>query len=230
MRIAKAKNGEPVGLGLGPGRATLEFCGFLNDRLKFVHEGLQLRLVAITAGSPATLLENAPISFLNMLPQHLVERKLGLFAETLVRARDFHPLRDHTGIKEAFGAKNDIDVIVTAMGDFEDPHDLLALFLKDSGQDLKALQRRGWLGNVQYRPFTADGPVHEAPDDLRAVTVFELEDLVERAKDRSKEVILMARQCGLCKRPPVRARALRALVNNPSLRACLKSQLFSQTA
>jgi hypothetical protein len=56
MRIASAKNGEPVGLGLGPGRATLEFCSFLNDRLKFVPAGLKLRLVAITAGCPATRL------------------------------------------------------------------------------------------------------------------------------------------------------------------------------
>ena len=108
--------------------------------------------------------------------------------------------------EEAFAAKKDIDVVVTAMGDFEDRHDLLSVFLKDSGQDVKALRRRGWLGNVQYRPFTSEGPVHEAPDQLRAVTVFELEDLVERAKDRSKEVILMARQCAICGRS--RAQAL----------------------
>src|ERR1022692_3885468 len=53
-----------TGRELGPGRATLEFCRYLNDRLKFVPQGLKLRLVAITAGCPATLLENAPISFL----------------------------------------------------------------------------------------------------------------------------------------------------------------------
>ncbi len=230
MRIAKAKNGQPVGLGLGPGRATLEFCRYLNDRLKFVRKGLKLRLVAITAGCPATLLENAPISFLNLLPEHLVEHKFGLFAETLVRAGDFQHLQNHTGIKEAFAAKKDIDVVVTAMGDFEDRHDLLSVFLKDSGQDVKELRRRGWLGNVQYRPFTADGPVHEEPDGLRAVTVFELRDLVERAKDRSKEVILMARQCSLCDRPPARARALRALVSNPNLRVFSRLVLDQATA
>jgi DNA-binding transcriptional regulator LsrR (DeoR family) len=216
VRIAKAKGGKPVGLGLGPGRATLEFCRFLSARLKLLNEELRLRLVAITAGSPATLLENAPISFLNLFPDHLVERKLGLFAETLVRAGDFTGLAGHTGIKEAFAAKNDIDLIVTAMGDFDDPHDLLSLFLKDSKQDLEALRRRGWLGNVQYRPFTAKGPVQEAPDELRAVTVFELADLVKRAEDRSKEVILMARQCGLCGH--ARVRALRALLSNANLR------------
>ncbi|MCX6916614.1 MAG: hypothetical protein NT167_26810, partial [Verrucomicrobia bacterium] len=53
-RIAKAKGrGKPVGLGLGPGRATLEFCRCLSTRLKFLDEELKIRLVAITAGCPA---------------------------------------------------------------------------------------------------------------------------------------------------------------------------------
>jgi hypothetical protein len=60
--------------------------------------------------------------------------------------------------------------------------------------------------------------------------VFELEDLVERAKDRSKEVILMARQCGLCDHPPARARALRALLSNPSLRVFSRLVLDQATA
>jgi hypothetical protein len=228
VRIAKAKRGAPVGLGLGPGRATLEFCRFLSTRLKFLDEELKVRLVAITAGCPATLLENAPISFLNLFPEPRVERKLGLFAETLVRAGDFPGLSGHTGVKEAFAAKQDIDLVVTAMGDFDDPHDLLSLFLKDSGQDLKALRRRGWLGNVQYRPFTATGPVREAPDELRAVTVFELQDLVDLAQKRTKEVILMARQCGICGR--AHARALRALLTNPSLKVFSRLVLDRATA
>ena len=229
VRISKAKGrGKPVGLGLGPGRATLQFCRFLSSRLKFLDQELKLRLVAITAGCPARLLENAPVSFLNLFPEHLVESKLGLFAETLVRAGDFPGLPGHTGIKEAFAAKDDIDLVVTAMGDFNDPHDLLALFLEDSGQDLKALRERGWLGNVQYRPFTAKGPVHEAPDDLRAVTVFELEDLVQLARDRQKQVILMARQCKRCPRP--RAGALRALVTNPDLKVFSRLVMDAATA
>ena len=61
-----------------------------------------------------------------------------------------------------------------------------------------------------------------------AVTVFELEDLVERAKDRSKEVILMARQCGLC--PCRRTGALRALVSNPDLKVFSRLVLDAATA
>jgi hypothetical protein len=66
---------------------------------------VKLRPVAITAASPATMLENAPASFLNLFPDHLVERKLGLFAETPVRAGDFAGLAGHTGIKEAFARR-----------------------------------------------------------------------------------------------------------------------------
>jgi hypothetical protein len=228
LRYSKARGGKPVGLGLGPGRATLDFCRFLSAALKHLAQDLRLRLVAITAGCPARLLENAPISFLNLFPERHVESKLGLFAETLVPARDFPDLPGHTGVKEAFGAKDDIDVIVTAMGDFDDPHDLLRVFLEDSKQDLAKLRRRGWLGNVQYRPFTADGPVQEEPDDLRAVTVFELADLVERARHRSKEVILMARQCGRCRRP--RTAALRALLKNDTLHVFSRLVLDRATA
>ena len=62
------------------------------------------------------------------------------------------------------------------------------------------------------------------------MTVFELEDLVAQAKERSKEVILMARQCGLCERPPARARALRALLSNPNLRVFSRLVLDQATA
>ena len=228
VRIAKAKGGEPVGLGLGPGRATLEFCHFLSDRLKLLTEDLKLRLVAITAGCPVRMLEYAPISFLNLFPERFVESKVGLFAETLVPAGQFKALCSHTGIKQAFGAKKDIDLAVTGMGDFSDPHDLLSLFLKDSDQDLKALRRRGWVGNVQYRPFTAKGPAPEAPQDLRAVTVFELKDLVDLVLKPDKEVILMARQCGICAR--AHAAALSALLSNPSLKVFSRLVLDRATA
>ena len=43
-----------------------------------------------------------------------------------------------------------------------------------------------------------------------------LADLVAWAKDRNEEVILMARQCGLCGR--VHTRALRALLSNTNLK------------
>ena len=157
-----------------------------------------------------------------------MESKLGLFAQTLVPAGQFKALCSHTGFKQAFAAKKDIDLVVTGMGDFSDPHDLLPLFMKDSGLDLKLLRRRGRVGNMQYRPFTAEGPVREEPQDLRAVTVFELKDLVDLAVKPDKEVILMARQCGVCAR--AHAAALNALLSNPSLKVFSRLVLDAATA
>ena len=230
LRYSQQKAGKPVGLGLGPGRATLEFCHFLSAALEHLPQDLRLLLVAITAGCPAQLVENAPISFLNLFPERHVQTRLGLFAETLVPVRDFPDLPGRIGVKEAFGAKDDIDVIVTAMGDFDDPHDLLRMFLKESGQDIERYRRRGWLGNVQYRPFTAGGPAPEDPEDLRAVTVFELKDLAARARDRDKEVILMSRQCARCGRRRPRVGALRALLKSDQLRVFTRLILDRATA
>jgi hypothetical protein len=47
-------------------------------------------------------------------------------------------------------------------------------------------------------PYTADGPVVEKGKELRAVTIFELKDLVQAAGEKNRHVILMARQCGIC--------------------------------
>jgi len=52
--------------------------------------------------------------------------------------------------------------------------------------------------------------------DLRAVTLYELEDLVRIAGQKNKHVILIARQCGMCER--TRAEALRPLLTNPNLK------------
>ena len=71
-----------------------------------------------------------------------------------------------------------------------------------------------------------------APEDGRTpprpVTVFELEDLVKLAEMRTKEVILMARQCAICGR--TRAEALRPLLTNPSLKVFSTLILDAATA
>jgi len=214
--IVKATRNPVAGLGLGPGRSTLDFCRAFGGLLAGHPEPVKLRLVAISAGCPANAPEYASISFFNLFPKHLVESTVGLFAETLVPLKAFPQIKQQTGVKEAFAARDTIDVVVTSMGDVQDAHDLLCMFLEQSGQDLRRLQAGGWVGNVQYRPYTAKGPVKEKPTDLRAVTLFELEDLARVAVQKNKHVILIARQCGICGR--TRAEALLPLLTNPSLK------------
>lgn len=220
--IAKKRASNTVGLGLGPGRATLDFCKHFGTRIKFETDFPQLRLVAISAGCPASMPEYASSSFFHLFDNSRVSERLGLFAESLVRKRDFTRVRKTPGVHEAFEAreKDAIDIVITSMGDFSDPHDLLLTFLDDAGVSTEEISRKQWIGNVQYRPYTASGAVVEESNDWRAVTLFEIEDLVKMSKLSDKHVILIARQCGICER--TRAKALYPLLINPDL------QVFSE--
>jgi DNA-binding transcriptional regulator LsrR (DeoR family) len=184
-----------VGLGLGPGKATLDFARSLSAHLDDATGIPRLALFAITAGCIATRPEYAPVSFFNLFPDSRITKRVGLFAETLVPVKDFPRIQKQPGVREAFAARDEIRLVVTALGDSSDEHDLLATFLKDFGGDIASTNA---IGNVQYRPFTKTGPVREKPNDLRAVTLFELDDLVSMSREKDRYVILIARQCGIC--------------------------------
>ena len=207
---------ETVGLGLGPGRATLDFSRHLASLLP-THASLpKLKLFAISAGGPATTPEYASTSFFNLYPRDAISESVGFFAETLVPSSDLKNIRERPGVREAFEQKDEIGIVVTAMGDIEDEHDLLRVFLQKSRVDVLALQRSGWVGNVQYRPFTKAAPVLERDKELRAVTLFELDEFVQLAKTKNRHVVLIARQCASCGRN--RAKAIHPLLRSPALK------------
>lgn len=217
-----------VGLGLGPGRATLDFCRHFSRRVNTDSFFPKLRLIAISAGCPAKSPDYASSSFFHLFADDKVKEKIGLFAETRVRVRDFPRVKTISGVREAFEASNQIDVVVTSMGDFSDDHDLLTQFLSDAGMTASKLIARKWVGNVQYRPYSASGPVTESPNDWRAVTVFEIPDLVRMANLDNKHVILIARQCGKC--GATRAKPLLPLIKNSNLRVFSKLVMDEATA
>jgi hypothetical protein len=97
-----------------------------------------------------------------------------------------------------------------------DEHDLYTTLLKGEKVTSEELKAKRWLGNVQYRPYTADGPALEGPNDLRPVTLFELSDFVEMAQRRDKHVVLIARSCSICHNP--QAEALLPLLTVPALK------------
>jgi DNA-binding transcriptional regulator LsrR (DeoR family) len=232
---------RPVGIGLGPGRATRDFCLHFSHLLQNNPDAPAVRLVAISGGGPSYSPEFASTSFFNLFPGQLFARdgtlpeddrlKIGLFSESLVKTKNFEAIKACVGVKEAVAAAASgiIDLVVTAMGDIDDPHDLLARSLVQSGVDLNELRARtGMVGNVQYRPYSDQGPIKENPEDWRAVTLFEIDDLVRLASQRHKHVILIARQCGMCGKS--RARAVRPLVSLPHMKVFSHLVVDSKTA
>jgi DNA-binding transcriptional regulator LsrR (DeoR family) len=211
---------DPVTLGLGPGRATLDFSKHLCLLLRSEPKVPKLRLVAISSGCPADTPEYASTSFFNLFPQEVVAASVGLFSETLVTQREFEKIRrdGRPGVGEAFAVKDEIDVVATAMGATCDEHDLLRQLILRSSDAKKrhSLIDGEWVGNVQYRSYSKKGPILQRADDLRAVTLFELSDFADWATRRGKHVILMARTCGLCGK--TKAQALQPLLSVKSLK------------
>jgi DNA-binding transcriptional regulator LsrR (DeoR family) len=201
-----------VGLGLGPGKSGLDFSRSLSRGLEAAPGLPRLELFGITAGCIPSKPEFAPVSFFNLFPDHRVVRRVAMWAETLVEARDLKRVRASTGVKEAFAAKGNIQLIVTGLGDSEDEHDMLRSFFDAAGSSVK---RPAMVGNVQYRPFGAKGPIIERDKEQRAVTLFELDELVRFSSQKDRYVILIARQCGLCGKD--RSRALQYLLTRPDL-------------
>lgn len=207
MPRSRVTKGSPIRIGLGSGRATRDFCRHFSQLMRSARpsELPPLELVAISSGCPAESPQYAPASFFNLFPTEGVTF-VGLFAETVVRADHVDEIKRRPGVTEAFELRDAIDIVVTAMGDPRDEHDLLTRFMKQSGVDIP----KSWVGNVQYRPYTADGPWRERDSDLRALTLFEIDDFVAMSRMRDRHVVLLARGCGLCEN--TRAAALHPLM------------------
>jgi len=228
MRDLKKGGHDEVGLGIGPGRATLDFARHLGELLKGDAGLPQINLHAISAGCPTNFPEYASTSFFNMFPKNLVSKRFGLFAETIVPTENYKEIIERPWVKDAFDVRDDISIIVTSMGDIQDKHDLFTAFLQKGGCQPGKLKKEGWVGNVQYRPYTSKGPVTGKREPMRSVTLFELADFVTIAKTKNRHVVLIARQCGQCGRS--RAKALRPLLENPELHVWSEIVMDAATA
>ena len=214
---------ERVGLGLGVGRACLDFSRHLSSLIRTDPDRarIQLTLHAISAGCPAEKPNYSPTSFFNLFDKLNVEKAVGLFCQTMCRVGEFERVTEQSGFKAALGNRDAINIVVNSMGCPDDPHDLLSQSLVQEGEAVDEWKKRlSVAGNVQYRPFTAQGPVKEGDQELRAVTLFELDDFVTWSKQEDKCLILISRQCGVCKGEGTRARAkaLYPLLTQPNLR------------
>ena len=217
-RFAREKL-APIGLVLGPVRATEQVCRELGNPLRR-HQSLpdhSIQLHAITAGGPVDHPEYAPNSFFHLLPQRLVRGCVGLFAETLVTPKEFATIKRRGDIADAFKRRKEIDIVVTSRGSTNDADDLFCKALKSTDPKMAGwIRDSGWLGNVQYRPYAKDGPVAADKEKYRGVTLFELSDFQAMATTKNKYVVLIARRCSLCENTGIEA--LLPLLTVPELK------------
>lgn len=219
-------DGSPphVHLGMGAGYAAMLVAKRMAQRVNSGGEFPPLVLHAISAGG--FLIDEphkAPTTYFTYFDQSLTTIKyVALFSETVVSSEDYEKLKMNPGIRIPFEQRNQIDILVTSLAEADHEHGLLVRYLTSlvnqnllEPQLLKQMRDSGWIGDVQFRPYSVDGPLKdECP--VRAVTLFELDEMVELTKQEGKHIVLVAGPCGECGHS--KKKALLPLLANEKLR------------
>jgi hypothetical protein len=215
-------NDEPeVHVGFGAGATTMLVARHLAELLRKQVKPPRVVLHALSSGFNVTEPATAPVAFFNFFHGIPGVTYRGLFAPAYVVPTDWDTTRGQFGVRESFAEKDSIQVIITALASRVDDHGELNRFMELNPQEGKETRRilddeEGRVGDVMYRPFSATAPITRHVG-IRAVTLFELDDLRSAAQDERKAVILVAGPCGSpgCRRS--RSDALLPLLEQPSL-------------
>jgi len=216
-----------VHLGMGAGYATM----LVARRLAYkIRSGAEVPRIVLHAISSGGFLPNephkSPSTYFSYFDPALMNVKfVALFSATVVSNSDYASQKANPAIRYSFEKRNEIDIIVTSLASADHEHGLLGQYLThliDQGllsrNVLDKMLAAGWIGDVQFRPYSVEGPLPEDVCPVRAVTLFELNELVNLAKDRSngRYVVLVAGPCGEC--GATKKNALRPLLANGNLR------------
>jgi len=228
---------QAVHLGMGAGYAAMLVAKRLSQKIRSGEEVPTLVLHAIsTGGFLPQEPHKSPTTYFTFFDRSMTSIKyVALFSETVVDNADYEKLQKNPGIRQSFERKGEIDIIVTSLAAADHEHGLLVQYLSHLVEQefmepnlLETMRKAGWIGDVQFQPYSKDGPLHNVCP-VRAVTLFELEELVELVKaNNGKYVVLVAGPCGEC--GATKKNALRPLIANDNLRLWTHLVLDARTA
>lgn len=210
------KKKERVRIGLGAGRTAMTVARRLGQLVGSEAECPKLALHALTSGftvNPMT----APVTFFRFFDEAKVDVEyVGLFAAATANYENYDDVKQQPVVDEAFHWAADIDIVITSLARADDEHGMLNGFLTHGPRQMVSeLRAKKWVGDVQFLPYSPAGPI-TLSKGFRAVTLFELSDLVRMARTEDKFVVLVAGPCNQC--PKLKTKALRPLLEQESLR------------
>ena len=204
-----------VHIGLGAGGSMTQFSQKLALRLRAEPDLPKLAFHALSTGCNVERPNTAPVSFFSAF--HEVANDIeyfGLFAPAFIPTRSYRRETRRRGVIESFKRAGDIDIVVSAIAWAGDPHAELNHYIEDD-EERRQMHEAGHVGDVLYRPFSATGPLRHKPS-IKAVSLFELPELVDLAKTPGKHVLLISGPCAFCDLR--KGFALRPLLACPELR------------
>ena len=230
-KASEAQGGQPakpVHLGLGAGFSTRAVVQHLVALLRTEERCPALVIHALSAGFPGEAPSVAPMAFFGLFDTlDLGVRYVGLFAPPMLRSREYPAVKGELGLKEAFDAAAEIDIVISSLASAADEHGTLNTYLRQAPKDAALLRRAGWVGDLHYRPYSSTQPLL-VNTERRAATLFELADLTAIAHSPNRHVVVMSPPCGQCGR--TRADAIRPLLEAPELKVWTKLIIDVKTA
>jgi hypothetical protein len=244
MKIGERKG--VVHIGLASGFTAMRIATHLADLLRREKNLPHLVFHSLSGGYSPFDPQKASVTFFSMF--YALPTKVdfvALFAPPFVPTGEYEGIGERVpGVKEAFALKHQIDLVITSFASRKDEDGELRKFIdampkegpgggkpgrtpEQIGQDLIAI---GWIGDIQYRPYSSERPLNltEAEVPYAAVTLFNLRELVELAAREDKAVILAGPPCMRCGRS--RHDALDPLLRNPALRVWSHVIMDAETA
>lgn len=212
---------ERVRIGLCGGTMTMRVAQSLAAQLSSAESLPKLGFHTLTAGYSVHNPRTAPITFLSFFSQLRTDIDyVGLFAPPVVATKEYDDVIRLPGVEESFKSAKQIDIIVTSLAKAGDKHGELRQFLAIAGdrtkEALKALQERGWVGDLMYQPYSSGEPLANVTVHIRPVSLFDLEGLRKLAKKDNKYVVVVVGPCGVCGES--KAKAVRPLLESPNLK------------
>jgi hypothetical protein len=215
--VAAGRKKDNVHVGLGGGYTSRLVAKHLAVGLRGVEHLPKLTLHALSSGFDPRNPNTAPVTFFGFFDRIGIDVDfVGLFSPPVVATADYPTTIKLHGVKESFAAKDDLDIVVTSLGSASHDHGDFNKFIDLGGKRSRAiLTKAGWVGDVQYRPYSREGPIM-VDAKIRSVTLLELHELVTMAADPDKHVVVVGGPCGRC--TASRADALRPLLESPNLK------------
>jgi len=226
-----AEGKRPVHLGLGAGWTSLRVAQRLAQRMRSPMRCEGLVLHALSSGFDVSDPLRSPTSFFGLFADVPVPVEyVGLFVSAAVPSSKYPALRRQPDMQESFDRAKEVDIVVTSLASADDAHGALNRFLGRWQEDaLDELGEQGWVGDVLYMPYSTTGPI-KVRQGMRAVTLFELSDLVAMAASGTRYVVLLGGPCGNGECARTKTQALRPLLREPTLRVFTHLVLDAGTA
>ena len=205
MLLQHGSTKKEVHIGFAGGHAMRKLAQRLAARLREPGGGLPETVVfhAMAPGfdvnDPSTDPNAFFIYFLGDPALQVQTKFYGLRAPALVETDQMEKIRKLSGVKEAFDAAGDIDIICTSGSSWRDTHSLLRYHMGSSEGSLAVLKKAGCVGDMLWRPIGRRGPIAEATR-MRAMTLMDLADMQSFIR-RGKQVLLALGPCNGCSRP-----------------------------